>query len=311
MTTVWLQLDDAYLQLAKNLRGETIPQVELPRHSTRSIVAQHLATSLASDETSVWLRPKKTRSDRLLLQDFANETVRANSVFPRVAPTEPDTTKSPNTNLPIHVHTQQEKTRPLRRQPAAIREDLRRLAEETIYHGPPFAVLPAQSLQGYLPTVRGSMLLELIDIDDVDRIAAKIENVDMLWDSGAHISYISSDLVSEQFNRQLRDPGYLATYQWGSAHSGMCMVDAELEFSNCRHSLAGLVVVCPKDQMPNNYSGVLLRQRSILDRMMYLVQPRAILVAQGIVVPEDIWGQINIKAYISLPGEGGELVELD
>lgn len=35
------------------------------------------------------------------------------------------------------------------------------------------------------------------DVDDENGVAAKVENVDMIWDSGAHMTYTSNDLFSE------------------------------------------------------------------------------------------------------------------
>jgi hypothetical protein len=48
----------------------------------------------------------------------------------------------------------------------------------------------------------------------------------------------------------------------------------------CDSSKSGLFLICLLDQMPDQYSGMMLGQRRILSPRMYLVQQRETLVAQ-------------------------------
>ncbi len=66
----------------------------------------------------------------------------------------------------------------------------------------------------------------------------------------------------------------MSMYQAGRPESSMCMMNISLEFSNTSIYLDGVAVVCSTAQMPNNHSGIIFGQRSILDILVYTTEPR-------------------------------------
>lgn len=250
-----------------------------------TVVAKVLAEGLAEDQTSVWFRRRPQRVNYIVP---GPETTIAAITRPISAP--------PTENLP-----------PTHRASAEIRKDLQKLARETQYYRPPFFTIPAAGiLDGHLPTVRGKLLLECLD-SGMDDTTAKLDDVEMLWDTGAHITYITDSLIPDRLKALLASEENMTAYKWGTSGS-KCIANAWLEFSNAVLEINGLVVVCPKEEMPNQYVGVILGQRTILDRMMYTVKPRAILQAQGEEVSEEVWGKVHLQAYVTLPSDGEELI---
>lgn len=74
MNTVRLSLDEAYLQLAKNLWRESMPEMQLSCHSMRSVDAKQIVSSLTEDTTSVWFRVRKVvESHRNVLSSRESE----------------------------------------------------------------------------------------------------------------------------------------------------------------------------------------------------------------------------------------------
>ena len=90
----------------------------------------------------------------------------------------------------------------------------------------------------------------------------------------------------------------------------MCMVDANLEFSNCTFSFGGVFVICSRPVLPNNYSGIPFGQRSVLGRMQYVVKPKAVLLSQGVEAFNDSWGQIDLQGHTEFPATGGKFVQI-
>ncbi len=308
--SVLLPLDEVYRELERNLRGELIPVIQLPRHSTRGVVAEHISNYLAEDHTPVWFRVKKPAGfydDLFGSKERSSGAVATSSHDNRSALTP---IEEPVRTLPILVHNQQENVPFPPSRPASIRDDLRKIAQDTEYHGPPFVTVDATPLQVYLPSVRGSALLELLDEEEMGA-TVKLQDVQMLWDTGAPITYISSDLLDDDFHRQLYQPDYVSMYQWGRPELAMCMISIRMEFSNSSIYLDGVAVVCSMAQMPNNHSGIILGQRSILDRLVYTTEPRHTLLARGFQVPSHVWGKIQVKGYVNMPAEGGEYVQVE
>lgn len=55
--SIKLLLDNAYVKLTQNLQGENIPEIYLPPHSTRAIVAEVIAINLEGGRPNVSLVP--------------------------------------------------------------------------------------------------------------------------------------------------------------------------------------------------------------------------------------------------------------
>jgi hypothetical protein len=56
-----------------------------------------------------------------------------------------------------------------------------------------------------LPIVKAQVTLKRIDDIDGDKTES-LEHVDMIWDTGAHRTIITEDLLSESFRQFLKDP---------------------------------------------------------------------------------------------------------
>jgi hypothetical protein len=77
------------------------------------------------------------------------------------------------------------------------------------------------------------------------------------WDTGAHITTITEDLVPASFLMYTRDTGYLETYGM-AANSGIVQIGIELQFSNCLHKIEGLAMIRLTNTMLNMFSGIIV-----------------------------------------------------
>lgn len=75
-----------------------------------------------------------------------------------------------------------------------------------------------------------------------------------------------------------------SNYRWVAPDSTMCMVDANLDFSNYAFSFGRVSTIYLHSTMRNDYIGILIDQRSGLDWMQYVVKRRRVLLLQ---VPES------------------------
>jgi hypothetical protein len=162
----------------------------------------------------------------------------------------------------------------------------------------PYVHIRSRRAERYLPCLSGSLALMGIDGNE-DSPVCKILTDAIYFDTGAHVSAISDDLVDEKFLEYLRLEENKANYDSGV---GKVMVDSTISFTNTRVQIPFLMYVVPQDMMPNRLSGVLLGQHTFIDRLQYESTPRAILNSRGQYVPDDIWGEIAINEYVALDG---------
>ena len=119
----------------------------------------------------------------------------------------------------------------------------------------------------------------------------------VVWDTGCHITTISFDVVSPEFQKYLLSSGYESKTEDAKTIS----VDAALRFTN-----ADVVMSFPArvvSHLPNNFSGILLGQVGLIDSLGVKQIPRAILQAEGEVVGEDIWGDLVVEKYVTPDGD--------
>ena len=112
------------------------------------------------------------------------------------------------------------------------------------------------------------------------------------------MSVISEDLITDESFRTYLRSDENAPYT--DYRAGAVQVDASIRFSNTDVRLSFLAHVLPLERMPNHFSGVLLGQKTFIDRMQCRLIPRDILRAKGEVVPEKSWGDVIIEAFMDV-----------
>jgi hypothetical protein len=127
---------------------------------------------------------------------------------------------------------------------------------------------------------------------------SEVSNTPCLWDTAAHVTTISDDILSEEFRSFMQSPAY-KDYPATSAHSNSWVVSVGgvLQFSNTPLELEFVAKVVPREQMPNGFSGVLLGQRGVIDCIDYRATPSKFLKSLGQEVLEGVWGDLVILNY--------------
>ncbi|KAH0562870.1 hypothetical protein GP486_002520 [Trichoglossum hirsutum] len=304
--TVYLSLAEIYRQLRRELlidRTE-LPVITLPALSTRAETSRLIADSLQQDQTSVWLSSKEEREKRRQrLHRLATSHPDANLRESGSSPAPPQSLVLSNENIrPIRVGPDIPAPQVPERSSPLVREQLAKLAKNARFNpdlgrDPYPLLLPAHSYESYLAQVLGGLRLEVLDADEEDETTVyKLQGQQMLWDTGAHFTTITEDLVPESFLMHTRDTGYLETYGT-AANSGVVQIGIEVQFSNCLHKIEGLATIRPANTMPNGFSGIILGQWTILDSLEYHVVPARILQARNEVAHGD-WGEIRLLGCV-------------
>ncbi|KAI9676367.1 MAG: hypothetical protein M1817_000524 [Caeruleum heppii] len=65
-----------------------------------------------------------------------------------------------------------------------------------------------------------------------------------------------------------------------------------------------VLTIVKKDSVPNQRSGIILGQYSLLDRLRYRVLPRHVLRARGHANNERVWGDIVLRPHRQESKEG-------
>jgi hypothetical protein len=294
----------------RRLRSEVLidgtepPTITLPTLSTRAETSRLIADNLQQDQTSVWLSSKEEREKR-------RQRLRHLATFdPNAKLREPGSSSASPQNLVLST----ENIRPIRvgpdvpapqvpeRSSPLVREQLAKMAkiarfDPDLARDPYPLLLPAHSFESYLAQVLGGLRLEVLDADEEDKTTVcKLQGQQMLWDTGAHFTTITEDLVPASFLMHTRDPGYLEIYGT-AANSGVVQIGIEIQFSNRLHKVEGLATIRPASTMPNGFSGIILGQWTILDSLEYHVVPARILQARNGVAHGD-WGEIRLLGCV-------------
>src|SRR5947207_14807210 len=85
----------------------------------------------------------------------------------------------------------------------------------------------------------------------------------MLWDTGAHRTVITEDLLPAEFVRHARTDEYMAIYGTGDRDS-VVQISMEVQFSNCVKKIEGDAIIRSSSSMANNVYGIILGQKTIL-----------------------------------------------
>jgi len=163
------------------------------------------------------------------------------------------------------------------------------------YH--PYAfTLHASITEKTLPVVKGRVELKWIDHMKGDPTQV-LEQVDMIWDTGARQTIITEELLSESFRQFLKDSRH-DTYRLDNGlHLQMDLV---IGLSNVPIDINAIVMVVPKSVMPNEHIGILFGQLQCINSISYRSSPRRILQAKGEDIKEEMWGDIVIDGFVDL-----------
>jgi hypothetical protein len=183
-------------------------------------------------------------------------------------------------------------------QKPASEEKRKRLKEEAMSNPldyEPYAItLHASITDKTLPVVKGRLELKGIDHIEGDSIEI-LEQVDMIWDTGAHETIITEELLSESFREFLKDSRHDA---YRLSNGLRLQMDAVIGLSNVPINIDAIVTVVSQSVMPNRYVGILFGQRCCINSISYRSIPRRILQAKGEDISEDMWGDIVIDEYV-------------
>jgi hypothetical protein len=280
-TKIHLPVDDLLRQTLRYLAGLVLPMVTIDEETIVSRAVETAARVLQNNNRSVVFIKPLSKATQTAARNLA------------LAP-------PPSNPLAIRTNTNNPLPDPLTlstKQKGA----LKKLAVETILlPGAPYLLtLHSRLAEAYLPSLTGRMVLTGLDSNDQSPMASVTTNK-IYFDTGAHISVMSDDLVTEEF-RQYLQLEENAPYLQDSGSK--VQVSASLRFSNNHFTLAFIILVVPLDKMPNRFSGVLLGQRTFIDRLQFEMIPRNLLVAREQNIPDEFWGDILIKAFMDLEGD--------
>lgn len=122
----------------------------------------------------------------------------------------------------------------------------------------------------------------------------------MIWDTGAQMTFITEELLSDWFRQHLQSPEH-NPYR-GDNHTYV-KIDALVGFSNSPIEISAIACVKPRHLMPNNLLGVIFGQQRCIDSLCYMNVPRNILVSRGEEVEDGVWGDIILYGHADILGE--------
>jgi hypothetical protein len=208
-----------------------------------------------------------------------------------------DWSSSVNTSPGLPIRTQYD-TKSLPFPKPASEEAQKRLKEHAKLdhhsYDPYVLTLHAKITEKTLPIVKGQVLLKGVDHINGDQTQL-LEHVDMIWDTGAHRTIITEDLLSESFRQFLKDSRHDA---YRLDNGLRVQMDSVIGFSNVPIRITAIILVVPKSVMPDERIGILFGQLQCIDRISYHSSPRCILQAKGEDISEEMWGDIVIDGYV-------------
>ena len=180
---------------------------------------------------------------------------------------------------------------------AKLRENARN--DSSVYRDPyPLSFAPKYD-ERHLAAVPGCITLSAFDGMPND-LECLVVNDRMLFDTGAHASCITDDLLPESFVRYLDEPVH-DPYRSSVNGSVKVQVSATVVFGNQPPlNMDCVFIVHKKEAMPNQRSGIILGQSSVLNRLQYRCIPRDVLRARGETVQDGVWGDIQLEGYVNV-----------
>lgn len=264
----------------------------LPRIVSWSEGIQKAAVAIQDPESDVFLIHPHNSHQKEILRQTALENVRLDRETSH---------KTTMTGLPIRT-SYDISTVPYPKAPSKeVREKLKEeaLKKENIPQSPnssaPYVItLRAGVEDRALPTIQSHIRISPVEDEETSEL---LQNAKMVWDTGAHKTIISEDLLSDELRRCLEKPDN-DPYR---SESGLSVqVTMVVGFSNSPVEIETIALVCPRHLMPDHYSGILFGQSGCIDSLVYTSTPRKILLLQGEEVSNDIWGDITLSAYADM-----------
>jgi hypothetical protein len=198
--------------------------------------------------------------------------------------------------LPIRTNIDVNKVPLPQPAPEHVRQKLKENAKRfTEWREPYHVTIRASITERTIPVVTGSITLQGVDALPGDH-SADLPRVEMMWDTGAHRTIISQELLPPFFQEYINDPIH-DPYRLEGAGTKVQM-DAMIVLSNCTMEMHAIVLVVPKSMVPNERVGILLGQKECIDRLVYESIPRSILPARGENLENDVWGDFILKEYL-------------
>lgn len=182
--------------------------------------------------------------------------------------------------------------------PERIRQRLREIAKEVAKEPfrEPYVSLQVGLCEKRLPVVAANLAIRAIDGTKEDPVV-KLKAIDIIWDTGAHHTLVTDELLSEPFRNLLDDS---ANDPYRSEDRSTVQVDVEIAFTNTSVRMNAIAVVVPRTKMPNQRVGVLFGQHLGIDRLTCLSTPRSVLEAKGEHLEKTVWGDITVTEYLNV-----------
>jgi hypothetical protein len=135
---------------------------------------------------------------------------------------------------------------------------------------------PAFLAENCLPIIKGNVTLSTIDL--VENHEHKLKNINILFDTGAQVTSVTEDVLSDSFRELLKDP-QLDVYR---TNSGLYLqMDSTIALTNTNFAMNTMVLVVPKRNVPNSRSGIVLGQRGAIDCLHFEAVPKRFLQIGG------------------------------
>lgn len=173
-----------------------------------------------------------------------------------------------------------------------IREAARDLTEEQLRQ--PYATLRAGIVENCLALVTANVTIQGLDVLVTDP-TCRFDVVNMIWDTGAHYTLISEDILPPEFREYLKD----SVHDPYRSESGLRLqIEGNIVFTNCFIPIAAVALVVPTATIPNQRAGTLFGQTHCIDRLIHRSIPRCLLQAKGENVADNTWGDFIIEEYL-------------
>ena len=274
---------DVLCSVAGALSGGRVEDliIDTPLITTTANALEKVNDALTSNNRhrELMISRAKTRAQRLRLQKLAKDNIAS---LPLTHPLRVRNSL-PASELPAPKRPSTAQTQKLKENflPANPQND-------------PYILLRANLDEKKLAALSGVLDVTAIDGDSSDT-PISIRSDYCLWDSGAHMSLISDDLIREQdpefLDNDIHEPYRLA--------DGLSVqVTGLFGFSGCELNISTVFVVMPLQRIPNQRSGIILGQSGFIDQIVFESTPRAILQKRGETVKDDEWGDLKITAYV-------------
>lgn len=280
---------DVLRQVAKDMNGGNDElSVTLPAHSTWRTAIQAAEAAMGDVDEKIFIMPPVATRSRRRNRETALECLKR--FDERTGPLGRDYARPIRTRVELqNLESPKPPSEYTRRR---LREEAKKITEEQ--WSDPYLTLRATLADGFLPMITGNVRLTRLDESDEDAWG-KLDAADMIWDTGAHRTIITEELLSAKFRE------YLATSihdPYRSGDKSSVQVDAVIAFSNGVVSLSTVAVVMPQNKMPNQLLGILFGQCACIDRLRYESIPRCIIQAKGEEIGDEFWGDIVVKEFL-------------